>query len=84
MRNFCIQRLVHFFFKNRRKFDSKKVKSNCFEWDEPARDVALRTRHVVHAITGPRAHAEAPEDPAVRGPRRCHCAARANDVRRGA
>jgi hypothetical protein len=30
MRNFCIQPLVHFYCKNWRKFDSKKVKLNWF------------------------------------------------------
>jgi hypothetical protein len=57
MSNFCIQQLVHFYFKNWRKFDSKKVKLNWFlQTGAPVHGVARRL-----AVPGPRAHAEAPE-----------------------
>jgi hypothetical protein len=68
MSNFCIHRLVHFYFKNLRKFNSKRVKSNYFEWGELARDVVPRTRHVGRAVPGTCAQVEAPKDLAVQGP----------------
>jgi hypothetical protein len=61
MSNFCIQQLVHFYFKNWRKFDSKKVKLNWFlQTGAPAHDVARAAPRWL-AVPGPRAHAEAPE-----------------------
>jgi hypothetical protein len=50
-----------------------------FNWGNCARRPP-RACHVGVAVPGPRAHVEAPEDPTVQGPRRHHCAARANDA----
>jgi hypothetical protein len=80
MSNFCIQQFVHFYFKNKRKVDSKRAKLNGFWLGRTARDVEPCTRHVGCVVPGPHAHAEAPERPAVRGPCRRHCASRARDA----
>jgi hypothetical protein len=78
--NFRIQRLMHFGFENWRKVESKMVKSNCVWTRAHPRTTSPARPPRRLAVPGLRAHTEASENPAVRGPRRRHCAARAHDA----
>jgi hypothetical protein len=70
LNNFGIQSSEHFCLNFLRNFSLKGAKRNfCLNAGAPAHDVAAR-RHVGRAIPSLRVHAEAPENPAVRGQRR--------------